>query len=108
MSTSSPSSPPPPLPPPIAPGDIPKQTGADLGLPPPLPPPLTPGTGGNEVPKQNGIEDEEQKGLVLVPRSENERPRRPIPLPRTHVYEVVPDDMRLVRSVLCSLVWKLC
>lgn len=85
---------PPPLPPPIAPGDIPKQNGTDLDLPPPLPPPIAPG----DIPKQNGTEAAELKGLVLVPHIGNGmKARRPVPLPRAHVYELVPDGIRMVR-----------
>ena len=56
--------------------------------PPPLPPPLAP----EDVPQNEP--DNALNGLVLIPKEDDSsRPRRPVPLPRAHVYEVVPSDL---------------
>lgn len=47
-------------------------------------------------------------GTVLVPQHGNEteaKPRRPVPLPRAHVYEVVPDNAIVVRRFKTLLDW---
>ena len=81
--------------------------------PPPLPPPLAPNAEVNErappsLPTQTSDGEGEFEGLVFAPSSSengNEtKPRRPVPTPRAHVYEEIPNNIKKVKKVITPLI----